>query len=89
MAWHGAAVILDFHLRETMKFVHVNPEEAIKMHQDLKSKLSFGIHWGTFKLTLEPYMEPKEKTLELVAQNPELAPFLVPTIGQTVDPQDD
>ena len=70
-----------------MKFVHVNPEEAIKMHQDLKSKLSFGIHWGTFKLTLEPYMEPKEKTQKLMAQNPQLAPFLVPTIGETVEPQ--
>ena len=81
-------VIVDSDFRETMKFVHVNPEEAIKMHQDLKSKLSFGIHWGTFKLTLEPYMEPKEKTLELVAQNQELTPFLVPNIAETVDPQE-
>ena len=35
-----------------MKFVHVDPEEAIKIHYDLKSKMSFGIHWAAFKLTL-------------------------------------
>ena len=70
--------------RETMKFSHINPQESIKIHQDLKSKLSFGIHWGTFKLTLEPYLEPKEKTLQLVSENSQLAPFLVPTIGQSV-----
>ena len=72
--------------RETMKFVHVNPEEALKIHQDLKSKMSFGIHWATFKLTLEDYMEPKNKILELTKydQKENLAPFLVPNIGETV-----
>ena len=46
--------------RPTMKFVHVDPDEAVKIHYDLKSKMSFGIHWATFKLTLEHYMEPKQ-----------------------------
>ena len=32
--------------------MHVDPEEAIKIHYDLKSKMSFGIHWAAFKLTL-------------------------------------
>ena len=35
-----------------MKSMHVDPEEAIKIHYDLKSKMSFGIHWAAFKLTL-------------------------------------
>jgi len=38
--------------RPTMKSMHVDPEEAIKIHYDLKSKMSFGIHWAAFKLTL-------------------------------------
>ena len=72
--------------RETMKFVHVNPEEALKIHKDLNSKMSFGIHWATFKLTLENYMEPKNKILELTTdQKDNLAPFLVPNIGETVE----
>ena len=69
-----------------MKFVHVNPEEALKIHKDLNSKMSFGIHWATFKLTLENYMEPKNKILELTKdQKDNLAPFLVPNIGETVE----
>ncbi|KAK7479928.1 hypothetical protein BaRGS_00028836 [Batillaria attramentaria] len=39
---------------------HVNPKEAVDIHQDIGSKNSIGIHWGTFVLTYEPYLEPKE-----------------------------
>ena len=29
---------------------HIDPEQALRIHNDLKSKLSFGIHWGTFPM---------------------------------------
>lgn len=41
-----------------MKDVHCNPEEAVKIHKDLKSKKSFAIHWATFPLTDEDPIEP-------------------------------
>ena len=44
--------------REFMKSAHVNPEEAVKAFTDLGAKRAIGIHWGTFKLTLEPMTEP-------------------------------
>lgn len=44
--------------REFMKSAHVNPEEAVKVFNDLGAKKAIGIHWGTFKLTLEPMTEP-------------------------------
>mgnify|MGYP001159751130 FL=1 len=37
---------------------HTNPEEALSISRDLKSKKIIGMHWGTFVLSLEPIMEP-------------------------------
>ncbi|XP_069142022.1 N-acyl-phosphatidylethanolamine-hydrolyzing phospholipase D-like [Argopecten irradians] len=50
--------------RIAMKTQHVDPAEAILIHQDIKSQNSLGIHWGTFKLTYEFYLEPKTKLAE-------------------------
>ncbi|SNT27497.1 MBL fold metallo-hydrolase [Sphingopyxis indica] len=41
-----------------MKDQHVNPEEAVLIHGDIQSKLSIGIHWGTFVLTDEDLTQP-------------------------------
>ena len=32
---------------------HVDPEQAVLIHQDVKAKKSVGIHWGTFALANE------------------------------------
>ena len=40
---------------------HTNPEEALSIVRDLKSKKAIGMHWGTFVLSLEPIMEPRER----------------------------
>ena len=37
---------------------HTNPEEALGIGKDLRSKKVIGTHWGTFVLSLEPIMEP-------------------------------
>ncbi len=40
---------------------HTSPEEALEISRDLKSKKVIGMHWGTFVLSLEPIMEPRER----------------------------
>lgn len=39
--------------RDMMKGQHIDPEEAVKIHQDLQAKQSVAIHWGTFALAYE------------------------------------
>ena len=39
---------------------HCDPYESVKIHQDVRSKRSVAIHWGTFPLANEPYDEPPE-----------------------------
>ncbi len=46
--------------RDFMQTYHVNVEEAVKIHHDVQSQLSIGMHWGTFPLTAEWPMEPFE-----------------------------
>ena len=35
--------------------------QALSIAKDLKSKKVIGMHWGTFVLSLEPIMEPRER----------------------------
>jgi L-ascorbate metabolism protein UlaG (beta-lactamase superfamily) len=44
--------------RKDKSIYHTNPEEALNIVQDLKSKKIIGMHWGTVVLSLEPIMEP-------------------------------
>lgn len=37
---------------------HVDPPQAVRIHEDLRAKQSIGIHWGTFELTDEPLDAP-------------------------------
>ena len=67
-----------------MKEQHVNPAEAVQIHQDLKAKRSVGVHWGTFNLTDEPLDQPP-KDLATALRERGLAPdvFTVMAIGET------
>ena len=40
---------------------HCDPEEAVRIFQHLNADFAFACHWGTFRLTEEPYDEPRER----------------------------
>lgn len=69
-----------------MKDMHCNPEEAVKIHLDVKSKKSIGMHWGTFlNLTDEPLVEPQKKLREAVKKaNLEESSFITLKHGESL-----
>lgn len=68
-----------------MKEQHMNPQEAVQAHIDLKSKLSIGTHFGTFKLTNESADDPiKDLNKSLNEKNISAEKFVAPKNGQTI-----
>lgn len=67
--------------RDFMASNHINVEEAVQMKEAVRAKKAVPIHWGTFPLTTEPVMEPREKLLELMGDDDSFRPWLT---GETV-----
>ncbi len=64
---------------------HVEPEEAVRVHQDLGAKRSLGIHWGTFELADETADEPPRRLAAAVqAHGLPTEAFGVTAIGETL-----
>lgn len=51
-----------------MRAMHVDPEEAVQIHQDVQSRCSVAMHWGTFRLTPEPMDEPPRRLAAALAK---------------------
>jgi L-ascorbate metabolism protein UlaG (beta-lactamase superfamily) len=68
-----------------MKTIHVTPEEAWQVHEELESLFSVGIHFGTFQLTDEGIGEPVERLEKMVAHNGKSSgKFVAPAFGKSV-----
>jgi N-acyl-phosphatidylethanolamine-hydrolysing phospholipase D len=46
--------------RIILKPQHINPEEAVIVHRELRSRQSVGVHWGTFPLGSEGYFQARD-----------------------------
>lgn len=55
--------------RHLLSFSHINPEEAVIIHKQIRSKKSMGVHWGTFPLGFEHYYKPKLDLQEAIAKH--------------------
>jgi L-ascorbate metabolism protein UlaG (beta-lactamase superfamily) len=67
-----------------MEPVHMNPEEAVRVHLDVKARVSIGMHFGTFHLTDEGIDDPL-RALERAREAAGVAPgaFRVLDFGET------
>jgi len=46
-----------------MQTVHMNPEEAVAAYGDLGARVMVPMHWGTFALSREGFLEPQTKVV--------------------------
>ena len=69
-----------------MKNFHVQPEESILIHKDIKSRKSIGMHFGTFLLTTEPIDNPSKRIKEILTREIEIrGEFIIPEHGRIYD----
>ncbi len=67
-----------------MGTVHVNPEDAVRIHQDIGARQSIGIHWGAFLLTAEEVDEPPQRlAAALTTSNLPADSFTAFAVGET------
>jgi L-ascorbate metabolism protein UlaG (beta-lactamase superfamily) len=68
-----------------MSTVHADTCDAMRMHMELRSKRSVGMHWGTFQLTDEPLLEPIERLEAAAAKMGQTGRFTAEPLGQTLE----
>jgi L-ascorbate metabolism protein UlaG (beta-lactamase superfamily) len=68
-----------------MSPIHVSPEQAISIHQDVKSETSIGMHFGTFPLADDGHDDPANDLRRAMAKQG-ISPdrFLIPTEGEVM-----
>ncbi len=68
-----------------MQDIHLNPDDAVKAHQDLRSQKSVGIHFGFFQLTTEGLHTPAADLQKALAlHRVDAAAFHVPYSGESI-----
>jgi L-ascorbate metabolism protein UlaG (beta-lactamase superfamily) len=60
--------------------VHMQPEETLRAHRDLRGKVLMPIHNGTFDLALHSWQDPFERISKLAAEQQQV--LATPAIGE-------
>ena len=64
---------------------HMDPFEACQVHKDINAKYSIGVHWGTFMMSDEHYMDPpKDFEKARIEHGLEVGSVFTSNLGKTV-----
>ena len=63
--------------------IHLNPEQAVDAHRDLKGRVLLPIHWGTFNLAFHRWDEPADR---IVAASTGTT-VVMPKPGESIEPE--
>ncbi|WP_363797090.1 MBL fold metallo-hydrolase [Lysobacter firmicutimachus] len=64
-------------------FVHMQPEQTVQAHRDLRGRWLLPIHNGTFDLAMHPWTEPFERVAALAAEQG--IALTTPRMGERLD----
>ncbi|GAW81200.1 hypothetical protein, conserved [Plasmodium gonderi] len=60
--FHLAAISIGaYEPNNSLKYHHVHPWESVKIWRDIKAEMAIGVHWGTFRLSAEEFMQPRDE----------------------------
>ena len=68
---------------------HISPAESVKIMKEMKIHKMVGVHWGTFVLSSEHYLEPGNLLLQEAAKNERKNNIIVPSQGRTIMMKED
>jgi N-acyl-phosphatidylethanolamine-hydrolysing phospholipase D len=63
---------------------HTDPYEALQIMKDLEAHKLVGVHWGTFILSDEHFLEPRDKLHELAKKGHVENDVIAPQFGKTL-----
>lgn len=63
--------------------IHMSAEDAVRAHRDVRARLLFPVHWGTFNLAFHDWDEPIRRTV--AAARASQVDLVTPRIGEVVD----
>lgn len=67
-----------------MRDVHMSPDESVKVHKDLKAKISIASHFDTFPLADDEFNEaPKALAIALAKNDLSNSDFITPVAGRS------
>ncbi|HTV83896.1 MAG TPA: MBL fold metallo-hydrolase [Dyella sp.] len=64
-------------------YVHMQPEQTVQAHRDLRGRWLLPVHNGTFDLAMHAWQEPFERIVSLAAQRD--VPLATPRMGERLD----
>jgi len=63
--------------------VHIDPEEAVQAHLDVRAQVLLPVHWATFNLGLHDWDEPIKRTLKTARDHK--VELVTPRLGELLD----
>jgi len=62
--------------------IHMDPEDAIRVHLDIRGKRMLPVHWATFNMALHDWDEPIKRAIKAAGENN--VDLVTPRVGEVV-----